>query len=52
MYEYIPKGVAFLLKKLLLALLCVAMVFAMFGCDFFTTDIAELLSPPSLSGDL
>lgn len=41
-----------MLKKLLLALLCVAMVFAMCGCDFFTTDIAELLSPPSLSGDL
>lgn len=28
------------------------MLFSLCGCDFFTTDMAELLSPPALSGDL
>lgn len=41
-----------MLKKVLLGIVVFVMIFTMCGCDFFTTDIAELLSPPSLSGDL
>lgn len=39
-------------KKVLLCLTVLAMCFAMCGCDFFTADTAELLSPPALSNDL
>ncbi len=39
-------------KKLLLCVFVCLLMLSMCGCEFFTTDIAELLSPPSLSGDL
>lgn len=41
-----------MLKKLLVITLSIIMIFTLCGCDFFATDTAELLSPPSLSGDL
>jgi hypothetical protein len=52
MYNYVPKGVVFLLKKVFLGLLSAVMVLTLCGCDLFTADMAELLSPPALSGDL
>ena len=39
-------------KKLASAVLCMALMLILCGCDLFTADTAELLSPPSLSGDL
>ncbi len=41
-----------MLKKLLILTLAILVAVCFCGCDFFTTDIAELLSPPSLSDDL
>lgn len=40
------------MKKMAVALLCILMSFVLCGCDFFAADTVELLSPPSLSGDL
>lgn len=39
-------------KKILVLFLCGLMMFLMCGCDLFASDAAELLSPPSLAGDL
>ncbi len=39
-------------KKLLLGIFVFLLMFCLCGCDFFTIDIAELLSPPALSDDL
>lgn len=39
-------------KKLLLMIFAFLLMFCLCGCDFFTIDIAELLSPPALSDDL
>lgn len=41
-----------MLKKLALGIFIFLMAFSFCGCDFFTTDTAELLSPPALSDDL
>lgn len=40
-----------MLKKLILAVITIVIAFLFCGCDLFTADTAELLSPPSLSGD-
>lgn len=40
-----------MLKKLGLFVLTLALVLSLCGCDFFKTDMAELFSPPSLTGD-
>ena len=41
------------MKHRAIAVLCAVMlVFALCGCDIFTADTAELLSPPELSGDI
>ena len=39
-------------KKILLGVMSAVLSFALCGCDFFTADTAELLTPPSLPGDL
>ncbi len=39
-------------KKMMVLILAFVMCFVFSGCDIFTADIAELLSPPSLSDDL
>lgn len=41
-----------MLKKLVLGIFVFLIAFSFCGCDFFTTDTAELLSPPALSDDL
>lgn len=41
-----------MMKKLLSGILIVIFVVFLCGCDFFTTDTAELLSPPALSDEL
>ena len=41
-----------MLKKLVSAFLATAVMFLLCGCKSYTADTAELLSPPSLSGDL
>ncbi len=41
-----------MIKKILSISICFAMCIMLCGCDLFTTDTAELLSPPALSGDL
>ena len=41
-----------MIRKLLCITLAFIMCYCLCGCDFLTTDTAELLSPPSLSGDL
>ncbi len=41
-----------MVKKLVLGIVVFLLAFSFCGCDFFTTDIAELLSPPALSDDL
>ncbi len=38
-------------KKLILSLLILCLSLSLCGCDFFTTDTAELLTPPALSDD-
>ena len=39
-------------RRVLTALCAVLLAFALCGCDIFTADTAELLSPPELSGDI
>ncbi len=39
-------------RKMALCLLIIVLCLSLCGCDFFTADTAELLSPPSLSDDL
>lgn len=39
-------------KKIILGLCCLWFAFTLCGCDFITADTAELLSPPTLSGDI
>lgn len=39
-------------KKILYLTLCFAAVLSLSGCNFFTPDTAELLSPPTLTGDM
>ncbi len=41
-----------MIKKILCFALCLAMLLSLCGCNFFTADTAELLSPPELTGDL
>ena len=41
-----------MVKKILCLILCFAAVLSLSGCDFFTPDTAELLSPPTLTGDM
>ena len=40
-----------MLRKTLLILVCFMLVLSLCGCDFVKTDMAELFSPPSLTGD-
>ncbi len=40
-----------MLKKIGLIVVSLALMFSLCGCDFFKTDMAELFSPPSLTGD-
>lgn len=40
------------MKKLLSLLMCFALLFTLSGCDLFTADTAELLSPPLPTGEL
>lgn len=40
------------MRKILALCLCVFMLFSLCGCDIFTADTAELLSPPALTGDI
>lgn len=39
-------------KKLVATVMCIVLTLLLCGCDLLTSDTAELLSPPSLSGDL
>ena len=39
-------------KKALCIICCLWLTFTLCGCDFITADTAELLSPPTLSGDI
>lgn len=39
-------------KKILCLTLCFVAVLSLSGCNFFTPDTAELLSPPTLTGDM
>ncbi len=41
-----------MIKKTAICILIFLLTVTLCGCDFFTTDTAELLTPPSLSGDL
>lgn len=41
-----------MLKKIIAVIVCVALCLALSGCDILTADTAELLSPPSPSGDI
>ncbi len=41
-----------MLRKIIGILLSILMLFSLCGCDLFAGDTAELLLPPSLSGDL
>ena len=40
-----------MLKKIGLIVVSLALILSLCGCDFFKTDMAELFSPPSLTGD-
>lgn len=40
-----------MLRKTLLAFVCMALILSLCGCDFVKTDMAELFSPPTLTGD-
>ncbi len=40
------------MKKLILAVVALVLILSLCGCDLVTADTAELLNPPSLSGDL
>lgn len=41
-----------MIKKIAICVLAFLLTLTLCGCDFFTTDTSELLTPPSLSGDL
>lgn len=40
-----------MLKKIALMMISLMLILSLCGCDFFKTDMAELFSPPSLTGD-
>lgn len=40
-----------MLRKIVLFIVTLTMILSLCGCDFFKTDMAELFSPPSLTGD-
>ena len=40
-----------MLRKILLTLISFALILSLCGCDFVKTDMAELFSPPTLTGD-
>ena len=40
-----------MLKKIVLAVISFVLIFSLCGCNFFKTDMAELFSPPTLTGD-
>ncbi len=40
-----------MLKKIALAVISLMLMLSLCGCDFFKTDMAELFSPPLLTGD-
>lgn len=40
------------MRKIILPILCLTLIITLSGCDFFTADTAELLSPPTLTGDM
>ena len=39
-------------KKILCLILCFSAILTLSGCDFFSVNTAELLSPPALTGDM
>lgn len=41
-----------MLKRAVLIICCLWLTITLCGCDFITADTAELLSPPTLSGDI
>ena len=41
-----------MVKKILCLIFCFVAVLSFSGCNFFTPDTAELLSPPTLTGDM
>lgn len=41
-----------MVKRILCVLACLSLAFVLGGCDIFSADTAELLSPPALTGDL
>ncbi len=41
-----------MVKRIICFLLCFGLIMSLCGCELFTADTAELLSPPELSGDL
>ena len=41
-----------MLRKFVCALLVISVSAALCGCEFFTADTADLLSPPALTGDM
>lgn len=41
-----------MVKRILCVLACFSLAFVLGGCDIFSADTAELLSPPALTGDL
>ncbi len=40
-----------MLKKIVLTIVSLMLIISLCGCDFVKTDMAELFSPPSLTGD-
>lgn len=41
-----------MLRKIGAAVCALSLIFSLCGCDIFTADTAELLSPPALTGDM
>ncbi|MBE6809222.1 MAG: hypothetical protein J6J30_04085 [Clostridia bacterium] len=41
-----------MIKKILSCIVILMLILSLSGCDFYTADTAELLSPPALSGEL
>lgn len=41
-----------MIRKIFCSVLILMLIFCLCGCDFYTADTAELLSPPQLSGEL
>lgn len=41
-----------MIRKILSVIIIIILVLSLSGCDFYTADTAELLSPPALSGEL